>query len=512
MGSSRSAGCRRAPRSSFARTPHLGARVIALGLQRGLAALFAVALCTAASGGPAAAAAAAVAGQFLVVSDLHFDPMADPELVDRLAAAEPADWPSILDGASGQSLGHYGADTNWRLLRSTFAEMKARLPHPAFVLIPGDFLAHHFRDRFDAAARDHSDREYRGFVGKTMWFLALRLEQAFPDTPILPALGNNDDDCGDFLLQPNGPFLADTLPILQALTRGGDAELGREWTRHGNYSAALPGVPSGRLVIANTVFFSRRYRNACGPAAGLDPRQPDPGEATLAWLAAELAAAERAHKRVWLVYHVPPGIDGFATWRQGSCPDTIVPMWTEAYARPFYALLRRYAGTVAASFAGHTHMDDFRLLSDAKGDDAFTLITPAVSPIFGQNPAFRTVAYDATGAILDETTYELTGLSAAGLSAAATAAPAWRREYTFTRGWHLPRIDLGSLGKLYARIGNTAKDRERWRTLFAVSSPVYWPRIARGGDEATAVRAFYCAAGHVAPADFRQCWCGSGKK
>jgi hypothetical protein len=33
------------------------------------------------------------ARQLLVMSDIHFDPMAAPQLVDRLAAAEPADWP-----------------------------------------------------------------------------------------------------------------------------------------------------------------------------------------------------------------------------------------------------------------------------------------------------------------------------------------------------------------------------------------------------------------------------------
>ncbi|MGA8382825.1 MAG: metallophosphoesterase, partial [Stellaceae bacterium] len=145
--------------------------------------------------------AAPAAGRLLVVSDIHFDPMAEPGLVDRLAAAEPAQWPAVFDSAGSQKPSRYGSDTNWPLLRSALKQMKQTLPRPAMVLLPGDFLAHQFRNKFDAAAHDHSDAAYRGFVRRTMQFLALQFERNFPGTPILPVLGNNDADCGDYRLQ-----------------------------------------------------------------------------------------------------------------------------------------------------------------------------------------------------------------------------------------------------------------------------------------------------------------------
>ncbi len=445
----------------------------------------------------ARAAGSAPAAQFLLLSDVHFNPMADPHLVDRLAAGSPAEWPAILDASTDKSLGRYGADTNWHL-HSALEQMGTALPHPIFVLIPGDFLAHHFRDQFNAVARDHSDPAFRGFVDKTMRFLALEIEAVFPNTPILPALGNNDEVCGDFKLQPGGPFLTDMLPVMRGLVGGRiNRDLGRDWTRYGNYSAAVPGVPGVRLIFANTVFFSHRYRNNCG--GGGD----DPGRATLVWLEAELAAARRAHQRAWLAFHVPPGIDGFATWRQGECPDRIIPMWADVYAQPVYALLRRYADTVAASFAGHTHMDDFRLIGDAEGNFAFALMTPAVSPIFGQNPAFLTVTYDSAGGILDQATYDLINLSETD----AHNPPKWQREYTFTREWRLPRVDLASLERLYAMITTVPEDRALWHTLYPVSSQAYWTRNHGGADE---TRAYDCATGHVSVADYRQCWCGGG--
>ena len=461
-------------------------------------AAFALDLCGTANSQPAAPAPA-VAGQVLVMSDLHFDPMADPGLVDQLAAVEPEQWSAVLDSSSDRSLGRYGRDSNWMLLRSALRHMAETLPKPVFVLISGDFLAHGFRSEFDAAAKDHSDAAYRIFVRKTMQFLGLQLEQNFPATPILPALGNNDEECGDYQLQPGGPFLADTLPILRRLvgTAGGPG-IDRDWKGYGNYTARAGGI---RVLSTNTNFLSIHYRNACGSSA-----DGDPGRATLAWLEAELAAAKEAGERVWLVYHIPPGIDGFATLRQGACPDTMIPMWDQTHAAAFLALLRRYADTVAAGFAGHTHMDDFRLIGDAEGRYGFALITPAVSPIFGQNPAFRTVAYDTQGGILDQTTYDLTNLPQA--TAAGGVSPEWRAEYTFTRQWSLPRVDLPSLDHLYSVITDAPAQREQWHTIFPVSSPVYWTAFSGGsGQLAQAVRAFRCASGNVVPADYQQCYC-----
>jgi sphingomyelin phosphodiesterase acid-like 3 len=294
------------------------------------------------------------------MSDLHFDPMADPRLVDRLAGAEPEQWREILEESRDTTLGSYGEDTRWALLRSAFRQMAQVLSDPAFVLISGDFLAHDFRGKFDAAASNHSDVAYRIFLHKTMQFIAQQLQATFPAVLIVPALGNTDEECGDYRLQPKGPFLGDTLSVLRAyLGKDGDPGLDEDWKSYGNYSVKVAGI---RLLSTNTNFFSIRYRNACGL-----PGDPDPGRATLSWLEGKLAAAEKAQEHVWLVYHIPPGIDGYATFKRGTCPGTIIPMWKEAYAEPFLALLRRYADTIVASFAGHTHMDDFRLIGDADG-------------------------------------------------------------------------------------------------------------------------------------------------
>jgi sphingomyelin phosphodiesterase acid-like 3 len=456
-------------------------------------------------------AGAAAVGRALIATDLHFDPMADPALVDRLMAAEPRAWPAILDRTADRSLGHYGADTNWRLLRSALRAMQAALPHPAFVLLPGDFLAHHFRRKFEAAARRHSRADYRAFVQKTMQFLAEEIARAFPGRPIVPALGNNDALCGDYELTPHGRFLAATLPILRRLLGG--AGLAQSWTGYGNYEVALPQLRAVRVIVLNTVFFSTHYRDRCGRPGGVDP-----GQATLAWLERRLAAAKHAGARVWLVYHIPPGADAYATFRSGQCPDAFAPLWKRRYAEAFAALMRRYAGTIAAAFAGHLHMDDFRLFRGG-GPGGFVLITPAISPIFDQNPAFRAVSFDEAGGLLDETTYDLTNLTEATAKPGTPAA--WKAEYTFTREWHLPRLDAASLARLARRIAPAPRGpragtqktvpavRRRWEQLYGVSSPV--TALALAGFAGSLSRAVRCAPAHLRPRDFDRCYCGAGQ-
>src|SRR5438445_11365970 len=100
---------------------------------------FALGLCGTANSQPAAPTQA-VAGQVLVMSDLHFDPMADPRLVDQLAAAESEQWGAVLDSSGDRSLGQYGRDSNWMLLRSALRQRAATLPKPALVLISGAVL------------------------------------------------------------------------------------------------------------------------------------------------------------------------------------------------------------------------------------------------------------------------------------------------------------------------------------------------------------------------------------
>jgi len=152
-------------------------------------------------------------------------------------------------------------------------------------------------------------------------------------------------------------------------------------------------------------------------------------------------------------------------------------------------------------------MDDFRLLGDDSGYYGFVRITPALSPIYGQNPAFRTVLSDASGGILGQTTHELANLRE--MADDGGVLPAWRAEYTFTEAWQLPRIDLTSLKQLYAMTANVPADRDRWRQFLPVSSSIYWPANL-GKAASQAALAYRCADGHLLLPEYGHCYCSGG--
>ena len=427
----------------------------------------------------------APAADFLWLSDIHFDPLADSALVDKLAEAEPAQWVDIL--ASGTAkFPAYGRDTTWPLFTSVLQASTKTDPKAAFTLVTGDLLVHHFREQFNAVATDHDDAAFRNFVRKSVEFVALQFKQRSPGRPVFLSLGNNDDECGDYATQPDGPFLQDTAKVvgeLAGLPRESDS-----YAHLGSYNAPNPANTHERIIVLNSVFFSPRYADRCGQGG------TDAGEKLLAWLGTQLAAAKAQKQKVWLVYHIPPGIDAYAT-SHAKVAGTVTLLWKETYLKEFLGLLNQFPQVVGPNFAGHIHVDDFRLLGGALKTSPFVMIGSAVSPITGQNPTFRTVSLDGHGALKDQTTYVLTNLTEAGQG----SQPLWKFEYDFDKEWKVKALNAASYSSLFSRIMNSTDDTaSRWRQIYATS---HVPTALT----LDAFRAFYCASGFMAAADYQAC-------
>ena len=299
----------------------------------------------------------AVAADFLWLSDIHFDPLADRAIVDKLAAIEPAQWAEVL--ASGAAkFPPYGRDTNWPLFSSLLQATAKQKPKVAFSLVTGDLLVHHFREQFNAAATVHDDQSFRSFVRKSFEFVALELKRRYPGKPVFLTLGNNDDECGDYALQPGGPFLEDTAKAVGDLAGLANID---SYVQLGSYSVPNPAVKHERIVVLNT-YFSPRYSDRCGGQGTVDA-----GEKLLAWLATQLKSAKSRHEKVWLAYHIPPGVDAFAT-THAKQPGTVTLLWKDSYVQRFLSLVQQYEGVVGPNFAGHIHVDDFRLLEGSRKD------------------------------------------------------------------------------------------------------------------------------------------------
>jgi hypothetical protein len=431
-------------------------------------------------------AAGAGQGVFLHVSDLHFNPFADPAIVRQLIAAPVERWPAIFRGSKNTAFWAKGQDTSFPLLVSMLAAAKG--PAYDYVLGTGDFLSHDFKDEFLTAGGVES--EYAGFVIKTMRFVDRMLKDAFPGVPLISALGNNDSTCGDYMLSPRDLMLAPVARDMPAVARHPPAL--RDYMMGGFYAVPHPKVPKHDIVVLSDVFLSQKYRDGCGPS-GIDP-----GSAELAWLEWTLYQAKLAGKTVSLAMHIPPGIDAYSSSRSHACPLTVTSFWQDAYARRFLALVALYRDQLRIAFAGHTHMDDFRVIADANGAPLLaTRITPAVTPLYGNNPAFTVLLYSRTDAsVADYATFYLANLAQVGPG----VAPEWKLEYTFNGAYHAPGYDAASLAALAQRIKTDDSVRASFMRYYPVSS---------GQSPMTAANAsaFSCAQTAITADAFASCAC-----
>ncbi|MBX3731957.1 MAG: metallophosphoesterase [Verrucomicrobiae bacterium] len=408
---------------------------------------------------------AALAGRFLVMGDFHFDPFQGltRDQFARLAASPLADWPVHLRQQPGPA---YGRDAPFALVESSIQDAQDRLPDPDFVLIVGDFLAHDWPAKYDRLAprtRAEDPVAYQAFTTGVIRLLAQRLRLAFPGSRILPVFGNEDSECGDYQLTPGGAFLTRCAEAWAPLVlpESPDREERRRFDENvaggGFYDIRLPHLQNHRLIALNTVFFAPQYRNACGDS------QATPALDQFRWLEAVLDAAQGAGESVWLLMHLPPGMDSYATWEAGGSAR---PLWQPEWTSGFLRLLRRHEGRIQVAFAGHTHMDDFRVVQMEGRPVLYTKIVPAVSPVFRNNPGYLQVTYDRrTGQLLDHSTYAC---------AVGDGPMTWRLEYTFSGTYAGFRLEPDSL----VRLGNA---------------------LVQGGDLATTYRRLYSVGGPLTP-------------
>ncbi|MFZ0793382.1 MAG: hypothetical protein WAM65_06400, partial [Candidatus Korobacteraceae bacterium] len=174
----------------------------------------------------------------------------------------------------------------------------------------------------------------------------------------------------------------------------------------------------------------------------------------------------------------------------------VVPMWQPRWTAQFQALLREYEETVIVSLAGHTHTDDFRVINTSGAKPEFVLISPAISPVYRQNPAFRVVTLANDGSLSDDSVYYLTNLE----FASSKTRGDWEKEYTFSQEWKLGRPDAASLANLYGQIKTKPEIRDEWLKLYNVSSSaVYLPAHSAPG--------FYCAVAELDSESYGKCYC-----
>lgn len=439
--------------------------------------------------------AAEPTGTFVLVSDIHFDPFDPDGLAKTLAVTEPGDWMERFAALPPGPASQYGKDTNHVLLSSALQAIGAAAADADFAIIGGDLLSHGFEeDTAKALGVPLGSAAQQDFAQRTTIFVAQSLGEALAGKPVIVALGNNDSDCGDYEIEPGGDYLAATRETVRSLV-GADLvapDFDVSYTAGGYYAARHPTVANALILVVNDVLWSERYQNACG-TDGLTG-----GRAQMEWLKATLAAQKAAGGSVWMVHHIPWGIDPYSTEhsKADTCPARVVPFMKEEFAAAFIGLVQEHAGIIATSVSGHVHFDDYRLLLDDAGSPvAIDKVVPAISPIFGQNPAFQIFTYDtATGEPTDFSTVYL-----ANLPDLSPANADWREAYVFSKAYGLPGYSAESVAALWNGLDQGGRIRDAYLNHYN----------AGHGTLAEADLAGYaCAIAFLDPPSYSACWCG----
>ena len=448
------------------------------------------------------AAHAAPAVPVLMLSDIHFDPFHDPAKFPQLLAAPADKWADIFRSPASstqaadfahlqQTCATKGADTDWSLLQSSLAAAHTHQPHPLFITVAGDLSVHQFSCRMRALAPRATAAEYAGFASKVIAFVTGEIRHTFPGTPVFITLGNNDSGCGDYREDIDSAFLqADSVITADATLSKEDRErIRHEYGPEGDYSVPLPHpFTHTRLLVVQDLFESAKYY----PCTASTPRRAG-AQAQLAWLRHQLHQARERHEHVWVMAHIPPGIDAYATLTQkhnvcsGEAPATFLQ--DSALAE----LLDEYASTIRLALFAHTHMDEMRVFRSADGAVAPGKLTPAITPVNGNRPSFTLASADpATATLID---YEV-------LTASDNAGSSWATEYRYSSTYHQPDFSGPSVAALTDKLLANATEATSYRDFFsagdkglrALALTMLWPTYA-------------CSIQHNTPDTYRTCAC-----
>jgi sphingomyelin phosphodiesterase acid-like 3 len=448
----------------------------------------------------------------LLLSDIHFDPFHDPDKVARLAAAPASEWEAILaERASADQASAFaalqrqcnarGVDTSNQLFQSSLQAERINARDAKFITVSGDLMAHGFSCRYAALLPAKTPEDYAAFAAKTVTYVISQLRKTFPGVPVYVALGNNDSGCGDYSLEGGSDFLAATAKsVVAGLPNSADLEKAQaDFTAGGYYSVMMaPPMKDTRIIVLDDIFMSEKYATCGGQS------NPAAATAQIAWLQSQLAEARRNHQRVWVMSHIPPGVDIYSTFRKmrnvcaNEKPETFLT------SDRLGNTLVENADVIRLGLFAHTHMDELRLLEpegNTRGGDVAIKMVSSISPVDGNDPSFTVAKIDTASATL--TDYQV--FMASNFTGVNTL---WSKEYDYGQTYRKAAFTAASVKTLIAEFRADPDAKTNTSRSYIDNFLV--------GDHSSLIKPLWpeyaCALSHYKAEGFDRCVCTAANK
>src|SRR5512145_2351256 len=405
----------------------------------------------------------------VVVSDVHFDPFYDPTLFPALVAADVSEWENIFKTSSITTPSTWGSDANYPLFALALVSIRQNRGTSPFIIFTGDILVHHFSQTFYTLYGSQDAGAMQAFADKTVAFFMNQMKSSAGDLPILFTLGNNDAYT-DYAVE--SIFLSNTAEIFysKCLNTTADHQAFLDSFLAGGYYFASPPGTNLMVISLNTILLMQTNSAAA---------------AQLVWFDERLAEAQATGKKVWLLMHVPPGADIYKTTTlvdNNGHLDSAHMMWQPDYQASFLQILANYPGIITFTLAGHTHMDEYRIVSSSNVLD----ITPGISPRSGNNPAFKVFTFSRD-------TWKPTDYSSINYDLAAMPGQ-FNNYYAFWSAYLMQGFLDDSLTQLYPALATNNEKQTLYRSSYYsgynllnsitnTNWPVYWCGIGKMGQQ-----------------------------
>ncbi|OMJ66624.1 hypothetical protein SteCoe_36471 [Stentor coeruleus] len=298
-------------------------------------------------------------GKFFVITDLHYDIGYNSSYNSTYYCHSMSILNQTLPpspSADIQPVIRPFCDSSLNIINITLQQMQSVDPNPEFIMVTGDSIGH-FTTSFISSNGDFNPLENIELFKKSFVDISKLIYQYFPKTQIIPMIGNNDA-YQDYKM-PTGWDKLDYIDFLYSIWKPLVGQISSTFFTDGYYNTKT-SISGYNVIVLNTMYFDNT---------------PDgsviQGQIEILWLKNQL----NSNSKNIITMHIPPG---FALYNGGS------QSWSDYFTKSFMSLVQEYQSKIVGIFAGHYHSGYFQLIGQVP-----VIINPSISPIFGNNPAFR---------------------------------------------------------------------------------------------------------------------------